>query len=131
MARRNQKHPAPGELEILKIIWERGPCTIRQVWEILNKRRKRHYMSTKSQLDAMTQKGWLKRKREGRAFVYRADIAEDKTSGEILQDLLGRVFEGSASALVVRLLDQAKPSSEEMREIRKTVDDYLQQQGED
>ena len=131
MARRKQTNPARGELEILKIVWERGPCTIRQVWEVLNKRRKRHYMSTKSQFDAMTNKGWFKRKRQGRAFLYWANVAQDQASGEILQDLLGRVFEGSASALVVRLLDQTKPSLEEMREIRKTVDGYIQQQGED
>jgi predicted transcriptional regulator len=130
MARRKPTNPAPGELEILKIVWERGPCTIRQVWEVLNKQRKRHYMSTKSQFDAMTLKGWLKRKRQGRAYLYRANVAQEKASGEILQDLLGRVFEGSASALLVRLLDQAKPSLEEMQEIRKTVDDYFERQGE-
>ena len=131
MSSSKQKNPTPGELAVLKVLWDRGPCTIRQVWEVLNEHRKRHYMSAKSQLDAMTEKGLLKRKRQGRAFLYWANVAREKTSGKILEDMLGRVFEGSSSALVVRLLDQAKPSPQEMQQIRKTVEDYFKQQGED
>ena len=130
MGRRKKKHPTPGELEVLKILWDRGPSTIRQVWEVLNRQRKRHYMSAKCQLDAMVEKGLLMRKRQGRAFIYRARVARDRTIGQMVDDLLGRVFEGSASGLVVHLLDQAKPSPDEMEKIQATIDEYLKQQGE-
>jgi predicted transcriptional regulator len=131
MARPRHEHATPGELEVLKILWERGPSTVRQVWEVLNARRERHYMSTKSLLDVMTEKGLLERQREGRAFLYQANVTRESTLGQILESLLGRVFEGSASALVAHLLDQAKPSAREMEEIRRTVEAYHKQQEAD
>ncbi len=131
MARPKHEHPTPGELEVLKILWDRGPSTVRQVWEVLNAQRKRHYMSTKSLLDVMTDKGLLARQRQGRAFLYRASLTQDRAFGQILESLLGRVFEGSASALVAHLLDQAKPSPKEMEEIRRTVEQYHKEHGED
>jgi BlaI family penicillinase repressor len=131
MARPKHEHPTPGELEVLKILWEQGPSTVRQVWEVLNARRARHYMSTKSLLDVMTEKGLLARRREGRAFLYQASVTRESALGQILESLLGRVFEGSASALVAHLLDQAKPSAREMEEIRRTVEAYHKQQGAD
>ncbi len=131
MARPKQEQPTPGELEVLKILWECGPSTVRQVWEVLNSRRKRHYMSTKSLLDVMADKGLLTRQRRGRAFLYHPNITREKAFGQIVENLLGRVFEGSASALVAHLLDQAKPSREEMEAIRRTVEQFHKQQGED
>ncbi len=130
MARPKQEHPTSGELEVLKIFWDRGSCTVRQVWEVLNAQRQRHYMSAKSLLDVMIDKGLLTRQRQGRAFLYRANVTREKTFGQILQNLLGQVFEGSASALVAHLLDQAKPSPQEIEEIRSTVEEYHKQQGE-
>lgn len=131
MVRPKPEHPTPGELEVLKILWDQGPCTVRQVWKILCGRRRRHYMSVKSLLDVMTEKELLSRRREGRAFVYRASVTREKTLGQIVENLLGRVFEGSASALVAHALDRARPSSEEIEEIRRTVEAYHKQQGEE
>ena len=131
MARPKHEHPTPGELEVLKILWDRGASTVRQVWQVLNARRKRHYMSTKSLLDVMTDKGLLDRQRQGRAFVYRANVNRETALGQILDSLLGRVFEGSASALVAHLLDQAKPSPKEMEAIRRTVEQYHKEQGDE
>jgi len=131
MARPRHEHPTPGELEVLKILWHRGPSTVRQVWQVLNARRKRHYMSTKSLLDVMADKGLLTRKRQGRAFLYQAKVAREKTLGQIVEGLLGRVFEGSASALVAHLLDQAQPSPEEMEQIRRTVEQFHKKQGDE
>jgi len=130
MPRPKHEHPTPGELEVLKILWDRGPSTVREVMEVLNRQRQRAYTSVMSLLNVMTDKGLLEREPKGRAFLYRAQVGREKTLGQMVHDLLGRAFEGSASALVARLLDQSSPSPEELQEIRKTIDEYHQQQGE-
>ena len=130
MPRPRQEHPTPGELEVLKILWNRGPCTVRQVMEVLNETRRRAYTSVMSLLGVMTDKGLLTREPKGRAFLYRAKVARENTLGQMVEDLLGRAFEGSASTLVAHLLDQSSPSAEELEEIRKTLDKHRRQQGE-
>lgn len=127
MPRPKQQHPTPGELEVLKILWEQGPCTVREVLDVLNRSRRRAYTSVMSLLNVMTDKGLLKRKPAGRAYVYQAKAEREKTLGKMVDDMLGRVFEGSTSALVTQLLDQSKPSEEELEEIRRTIDEFQQQ----
>ncbi len=131
MARPKHEHPTPGELEVLKILWDRGPSTVREVMEVLNRGRRRAYTSVMSLLGVMTDKRLLQRESRGRAFVYRAKVAREKTLGQMVEDLLGRAFEGSASALVAHLLDSSSPSGEELDDIRRTIDLYRQQQGDD
>ncbi len=130
MARPRHDHPTPGELEVLKVLWERGPSTVREVMEVLNETRRRAYTSVMSLLGVMTEKGLLTREPKGRAYVYRAKVTREKTLGQMVDDLLGRAFEGSASTLVARLLDQSSPSPEELEEIRRTLEEYRQQLGE-
>ena len=127
MARPKSNSPTPGELEVLKILWERGPCTVRQVMETLNKERRRHYTSFMSLLNVMAEKGLVTHASQGRAFVYQAAVSEEKTLGKLLEDLLHRAFEGSASALVARLLDRSSPSTEELKRIHELIDRYRQQ----
>ncbi len=127
MPRPRHDHPTPGELEVLKVLWDSGPSTVREVMEHLNQSRPRAYTSVMSLLNVMTDKGLLKRKARGRAFVYDAKVERKGTLGHMVGDLLGRVFEGSTSALVSRLLDQSSPSEEELAEIRRVIDQYQQQ----
>jgi len=129
MPRPRLPHPTPGELDVLNILWDRGPCTARQVWEVLNRKRRRHYTSVNSLLNTMTDKGLLTRSAEGRAFVYEAKAAREKTLGRLVEDLLGRAFDGSPSALVLQVLDQCDPSPEEMDEIAEVIRRYRQQMG--
>lgn len=124
MARPKEDQPTPAELEVLKVLWDRGPCTVREVMEALDRRRPRAYTSVMSLLNVMNDKGLLARKACGRAFVYQAKAARDKTLGGLVNDLLGRVFEGSASSLVARLLDQSSPTAAELDEIRRAIDEY-------
>jgi predicted transcriptional regulator len=77
----------------------------------------------------MTDKRLVRREARGRAFVYRANIARQKTLGEMVHDLVGRVFEGSASDLVAHVLDQASPSPGELAEIRRLIAEYEKQHG--
>lgn len=124
MARPAQPHPTPGELEVLRVLWDRGPATVREVMDALPK--ERAYTSVMSLLNVMTEKKLVTRKPEGRAFRYTAKTLPNQTEGKILGSVLDRVFEGSASALVARLLEQSKPSAAELDEIRKLIDEYKQ-----
>ena len=90
----------------------------------LNKQRHRAYTSVMSLMNVMAEKGLLTRKPEGRAFVYEARMARDRTQSHMLRDLLRRVFDGSTSAVVASLLENAEPTSEEMEEIRNIIAGY-------
>lgn len=129
MPRPRSEHPTPGELDVLNILWDRGPCTAREVWTVLNERRKRHYTSVNSLLNTMADKGLLTRYCDRRAFLYEANIAREKTQGQLVQDLVGRAFEGSPSGLVLQVLDNCDPSPEEMDEIAKMIREYRKQRG--
>ncbi len=130
MPRPKSEHPTRGELEVLKLLWQRGPCSVRQVWDVLNQQRRRHYTSVASLLAAMTQKGLLAAEVQGRTLIYRAVAVQEKTLGRMVEDLLQRAFAGSASALVLRVLDQCHPSPEEMDEIAKILRKHRKEKGE-
>ena len=124
MARPKQETPTAGELEILKVLWNQGPCTVREVLNELNRERPRAYTSVMSLLNIMTDKGLVDRKPQGRAFVYEAKRPREKTLGRMVKHLLAGAFEGSASSLVSHVLDQSKPSLEELDEIRRAIDEH-------
>ena len=129
MARPKQQTPTAGELEVLKVLWEHGACTVRDVLNELNKRRSRAYTSVMTLLNVMTEKGLVMREPQGRAFVYQARRPRETTLGRLVQDLLGRAFEGSASALVTQVLAESKPSEEELEAIQQAIDEYQRQEG--
>ncbi|MBL7043991.1 MAG: BlaI/MecI/CopY family transcriptional regulator [Pirellulaceae bacterium] len=124
MARPKQETPTAGELEVLKVLWEHGPCTVREVLNDLNKRRPRAYTSVMTLLNVMTEKRLVTRQPQGRAYVYQTRRPRETTLGRMVQDLLGRAFEGSASALVTQVLTQSKPSDEELEAIQQAIDQY-------
>src|SRR5215471_8600730 len=129
MPRPKEEHPTAGELDVLKVLWDRGAGTVRDVMEVLNQDRPRAYTSVMSLLNVMTEKGLLVRQPQGRAFVYRPKTDRRRTLRRMVGDLLGRAFEGSTSQLVTHLLDQSKPSAEELAEIRQAIEQYQQQRG--
>jgi len=129
MARPKEEQPTSGELEVLKVLWDRGPSTVRDVMEVLNADRPRAYTSVMSLMNVMADKGLLVREPQGRAFVYRPKFEQKRTRGRMVGDLLGRVFDGSAHELVAHLLDQSKPTAEELDEIQRTIAEYQQERG--
>ena len=129
MARPKEEQPTAGELEVLKVLWDRGPSTVRDVMDVLNESRPRAYTSVMSLLNVMTDKGLLVREPQGRAFVYRSRTDRGRTLKRLVGDLLGRAFEGQASQLVAHLLDQSKPTAAELEEIRKAIEEYQEQRG--
>jgi predicted transcriptional regulator len=124
MARPRRATPTEGELEILHVLWESGPATVREVLESLSADRPRAYTSVMTLLNVMVDKGLVVRERRGRAFVYRARKPREQTLGKLISDLLRRAFRGSASSLVAHMLDQTKPSSEELQEIERLIASY-------
>ena len=124
MARRPQETPTEAELEVLKVLWDRGPSTGRDVLDVLNAQRKRAYTSVMSVLNIMSDKGQVTRKPLGRAFIYTAKKPRERTLGKMVSSLLGRAFEGSASSLVSQLLHQSKPTPEELEKIRRAIEEY-------
>jgi len=125
MSRPKYDQPTPGELEVLKLLWEQGSSSGRDVMTQLNADGKeRAYTSVTSLMNVMVDKGLLKRKPSGRAFNYTAAVPRRKALGNLLSDLIGRAFEGSPSALVAHLLDETKLSLAEVEEIRRTIDEH-------
>jgi BlaI family penicillinase repressor len=128
MARPKLPHPTPKELEVLHILWEHGPATVREVLDLLT--HDRAYTSVMSLLNVMFEKKLVARTPAGRAFRYTARYQPDKAQRIMLGDLLTRVFEGSAQTLVARLLEQADPSKEELEAIHRLIEDHQRRKEE-
>ena len=127
MARPRHEQPTPGELEILKILWNRaGPTSVRDVLVAVNAEAEspRAYTSVMSLLNVMTDKGFLRRSPHGRAFLYEPVSGREHTLRSLLGETLNRVYNGSASLLVAHLLDQSHPSGDELNQIRTLLDEY-------
>ena len=124
MARPRSEQPTPGELEVLQVLWQRGPATVRQVMNDLNASRPRAYTSVMSLLNVMGDKGLLRRKPHGRAFLYSARVRRRPTLRRMVADLLNRAFQGSAEQLIAHMLEQTEPSAEELSELRRLIDEY-------
>jgi predicted transcriptional regulator len=127
MARPKEEQPTDAELEVLKVLWDRGPSTVRDVMDALHDERPRAYTSVMSLMNVMAEKGLLLRQPHGRAFRYRPAIGRERTLQALVGHLLGRAFEGSAHELVAHLLDQKKPSAKELDEISRTIAEYQQE----
>jgi BlaI family penicillinase repressor len=115
--------PTDAELSILRVLWRRGPSTVRQVHEELAQRGHTGYTTVLKMLQIMTEKGLVERDDSERAHVYVARRPEEHTLGQLVGDLLDRAFEGSASRLVLRALESRPASHEELAEIRKLLDE--------
>ena len=124
MPRHRQVTPTDVELEILHVLWEHQPATVRDVVDILNQSRPRAYTSILSMLNVMLEKGLVKREMRGRAHLYRAKKSKAKTLGTVVKDVLGRAFQGSTTSLITQVLEQSKPSAEELAEIRRMIETW-------
>jgi predicted transcriptional regulator len=115
--------PTDSELAILRVLWRRGPGTVRQVHDELARRDPSGYTTTLKMLQIMAEKGLVTRDESQRAHVYAARLAEEETQSQLVRDLLDRAFEGSAGRLVMRALESRPASAAELAEIRKLLDD--------
>ena len=120
----NSQRPTASELEILQVLWTRGPSTVREVHEVLSEKRDIGYTSVLKFLQIMTTKGIVRRNETQRAHVYEACQPAEQTKRQFAGDMLQRVFEGSASQLMMHALAGRKSSREEVKELRRLLDEY-------
>jgi predicted transcriptional regulator len=120
MARKAAAKPTPTEVEILSILWESGPATVREVHERLGPERSIGYTGVLKVLQNMFAKGLVHRDNDARAHVYEAPEPSE-TKRQLLRDLMRGVFAGSASQLVLHLLEDENASPEEIEEIRRML----------
>lgn len=116
--------PTASELEILRVLWSRGPSTVREVHEALSEKKSLGYTSVLKLLQIMTAKGTVRRNETQRAHVYEVCLPAEQTKRQIAGDMLQRVFEGSASQLMMHALAGRKASPEEITELRRMLDEY-------
>jgi predicted transcriptional regulator len=122
MARAAVPRPTDAELAILRVLWERGPSTVRQVHEVLVRERPTAYTTALKLLQIMTDKGLVRRDETDRTHVYQARLSEEQTQRQLVRDLLDRAFGGSATKLVVQALAARRASPDELGEIRRLID---------
>ncbi|MEE9141079.1 MAG: BlaI/MecI/CopY family transcriptional regulator [Gammaproteobacteria bacterium] len=122
MSKHTPPRPTDGELEILKVLWAKGPSTVRQVREMMCRSREIGYTTVLKLLQIMAEKGLVLRDESERSHVYRARFREEQTQRQLVRELLAKAFGGSANQLVMQALRAKKVSSAELAEIRKLLD---------
>lgn len=116
--------PTDAELEILTVLWSIGPATVRDVHNVISRRRPAQYCTILKFMQIMAEKGLLRRNEEQRAHIYEPSRPREWTQRQLAGDLLTRAFSGSAKALLVGALSAKKASTREVAELRKLLDDY-------
>ena len=110
-----RRRPTDAELDILRVLWTRGPSTVREITTTLG--RERGYTTVLKFLQIMIEKQLVRRNESKQAHVYRAAVSENQTQQQLVRDLLTRAFDGSPSRLVMQALAASKASPEELAEI--------------
>ena len=121
MAARRPVHPTDAELAILRILWEHGPSTVRQVHEALGANRSTRYTTTLKQLQIMTRKRLVRRNDAQRSHVYTAACDEVSTKASLISSFIDRVCDGSTAALVLQAIEARDVSDSELAEIQRLL----------
>jgi predicted transcriptional regulator len=116
--------PTASELEILRVLWAHGPSTVREVHDALREKKDLGYTTVLKLLQIMTAKGTVRRDEGQRAHVYEACQPATETKRQLVGDVLQRVFEGSASELMMHALEGRRTSKKELEELRSLLDEY-------
>jgi predicted transcriptional regulator len=122
--------PTESELEILQVLWQRGPSTVRFVNDQLSQKRDVGYTTTLKILQLMLDKGLVLREDDSKTHVYRAAVREEETQGLLLDRFVESAFGGSAMKLVMQALGNRHTSVEELAQIRSLLDDMENQQND-
>lgn len=117
------QRPTDSEVEILSVLWENGPSTVRDVHSELSKQRDVGYTTTLKMMQLMTEKGLLVRDESQRSHIYRPRQKAETTQRNIVNDLVSRVFSGSTEKLVQRALSTRKATPDQIAQIRKMLDE--------
>ncbi len=120
----NPPRPTDAELELLTVLWNLGPTTVREVHETIASRRPTQYTTVLKQMQVMTEKGLVVRNEKQRAHVYEAARPREWTQKQLAGDILQRAFNGSAKSLMMGALSSRKASKQELAELRTLLDEY-------
>ena len=123
MAEARGPRPTDAELEILKVLWRRGPSTVREVFETLGETKQTGYTTVLKLMQIMADKGLVRRDESERAHRYEAAAPEEETQRQLVGDLLQKAFDGSARKLVLQALSSDAASAGELAEIRRMLDE--------
>jgi predicted transcriptional regulator len=124
MAKTRMQKPTAAELEILRVLWAQGPCTVRQVHEALGEEKAVGYTSVLKFLQIMTTKGLVRRNEDQRAHVYEAQHPATEMKRQLASDVLRKVFGGSASEMMMHALEGRATSKQELDDLRRLLDKY-------
>ena len=116
--------PTAAELQILQVLWERGPSTVREVQEALQVEKALGYTTVLKLMQIMTAKGLVRRNEDQRAHIYEAQQPAEKTKRQLAADMLERVFDGSARELMLHALAAQRSSRQEIEELRSLLDEH-------
>jgi predicted transcriptional regulator len=116
--------PTNAELEILTVLWSIGPATVREVYNVISRRRLAQYSTVLKFMQIMAEKGLVRRDEKQRAHVYEAARPREWTQRQLAGDLMDRAFSGSAKALLVGALSARKATKAELAELRKLLGEY-------
>ena len=119
---KKQIRPTEAELEILQVLWENGPSSVRYVNEQLSEKREIGYTTTLKLMQIMLEKGLVKRSTETRSHIYSAQVKESDTQSQLLTKFLESAYRGSASTLILQVLGNHTASKEELEEIKALID---------
>ncbi len=122
MARSRLPRPTDAELAILRVLWKRGPSTVRAVHDVLSEGRSSAYTTTAKVLQVMLDKGLVTREEWGRVHRYAAASPEEETQRQLVEDLVDRAFGGSAATLMMRALSAKRADRRELAAIRKLLE---------
>src|SRR5262245_55041086 len=111
----------PQELELMKVVWQRGQATVRDVYEALLERRRIAYTTVMTMLNVLEKKGHLAKRAEGRSYVYAPVRPKQRVLGAMVRDFVERVFDGSAEPLLVHLLEERQLSEKDLEQLTKRV----------
>ena len=115
--------PTDAELEILGVVWELGPCTVRQAHDKLSQQRHIGYTTILKLMQIMADKGLLTRDESQRSHIYRSSVKQAVTQKQLVRDLVARAFGGSTEKLIMRALSSKRASAQEIADIRKLLDE--------
>jgi BlaI family transcriptional regulator, penicillinase repressor len=123
MSKKSLPKPTEAELELLRVLWERGPSTVREIHESLTQEKETGYTTSLKILQNMAEKGLVARDESRRSHVYRAVYQAEQTQRQLVRDLLRRAFGGSPGKLVVQALSEETVSADDLAEIRRLLDE--------
>jgi BlaI family transcriptional regulator, penicillinase repressor len=122
MPRPTSAQPTEVEMQILRILWELGPSPVREIHKRLEAAKGTNYSTTVKMLAVMLQKGLVRRDENAQPHVYRPALTRAKTGKRMLDDLIEKVYQGSAMSLVLQALSSGKATKEELGEVRRMLD---------